>query len=102
MARTEISRADALSALRRLKPNAGAAIESVESVGKPSVLCHVDRKWVARIDKPILNLNEIIIGRDGGIFINNFAQNDGYDTPEQTLHQYHRQHIERRATNHRH
>ncbi len=32
------------------------------------------------------NLNEAIIGRDGGIFINNFAQNDGYDVhPERAL-----------------
>ncbi len=30
------------------------------------------------VDEPILNLNEAIIGRDG-IFINTFAQNDGYD-----------------------
>ncbi len=46
-----------------------------------------------------LNLNEAIISRDGGIFINNFAQNDGYDVREQAL-QCHvvKAYPERRAT----
>ena len=84
MARTEISRADALSsveAMKQVQNQTGTLIEkAMESeTGKPCEFCAtlID-KWVA-VDEPILNLNEAIIGRDGGIFINNFAQNDGYD-----------------------
>ncbi len=75
MARTEISRASALASVEAINGiETSKDADRDDETGKPCSFCAtlID-KWVA-VDEPILSLNEAIIGRDGGIFINNLRR----------------------------
>lgn len=84
LARTETARADAVSsveALKQAQAQAGVLIEkTLESgSGNPCEFCRsLIGKWVP-VDQALIPLNGIVVGADGGIFINDFAENVGYD-----------------------
>lgn len=85
LATSEVNRAQSLSgveAMKQVQNEVGVTIEKSLKHGggdKPCEFCAVllDR-WV-RVDETFVDLNEVIVGENGGLYINDFSANDGFD-----------------------
>lgn len=82
---TELNRSLSLSsveAMKEIQNQTGVTIEKALTHDDPSSMCEfcaaINDQWV-KVDQPLVELGQTIEGIDGGIFINNFVTNDGYD-----------------------
>ena len=82
---TELNRSQSLSgveAMKDIQNKTGAVIEKALSHDDPSNMCEfcaaINDRW-EKVDQPLLGLGETLEGTEGGILINNFVVNDGYD-----------------------
>ena len=85
LATTELNRSEAtgsIEAMRQIKAETGVDIEKgLEHSGfdAPCEFCKILlNKWVA-VDNEFISEGEVVIGADGGKYLNNFAANEGYD-----------------------
>lgn len=84
LVRTELNRSQQLGfieGVKQIQADTGIQFEkSLKHDGTPECeWCKsLEGVWFA-VAEPILPLNGILIGTDGGILINDFAENDGYD-----------------------
>lgn len=86
LATSEINRAQSLSGVEAMKQIQGEAAVPIEKSlkhtgggDKPCEFCAVliDR-WVP-VDEIFVDKNEIVVGENGGIYVNDFSENDGFD-----------------------
>lgn len=82
---TELNRSQALSgveAMKQIQAESGATLEKalLHTGGDPpcEFCATLIGKWVA-VDQELVPLGSTIVGADGGIMINDFVANDGYD-----------------------
>lgn len=82
---TELNRSLSLSgveAMKQIQNQTGATIEKALTHDDPSNMCEfcaaINDQWT-KVDQPLVGLGETIEGTEGGVFINNFVANDGYD-----------------------
>lgn len=85
LAKTELNRSESLSgieSMKQIQSESGAIIEkSLQHTGgdQPCEFCRaLIGKWIA-VDQETIPEDNILIGEDGGMLINKFAPNDGYD-----------------------
>lgn len=85
LTRTELNRSQSLSgvdAMKQIQSESGAILEkSLQHTGgdAPCEFCAVlIDNWVA-VDQETIPMDTVLIGADGGLLVNKFAANDGYD-----------------------
>lgn len=82
---TELNRSQALSgieSMKQIQAESGATIEKgLQHTGgdSPCEFCRtLLDSWVA-VDQDLIPLGGVVVGEDGGLFVNDFVGNDGYD-----------------------
>lgn len=82
---TELNRSLSLSgveAMKQIQNQTGATLEKALTHDDPSSMCEfcaaINDQWT-KVDQPLLDLGETLTGTEGGVLINNFVTNDGYD-----------------------
>jgi phage portal protein BeeE len=84
LARTELNRSQAIGSvegMKQIQDETGVMLEKslYHSGGAQCEYCKaLEGVWVA-VDQPLLSIGESIVGVDGGILVNDFANNEGYD-----------------------
>lgn len=85
LAGTELNRSLSLSgveAMKQIQAESGAVIEKALTHDDPTNMCEfcaaINDQW-QKVDQPLLGLGETLTGTDGGVLINNFYVNEGYD-----------------------
>lgn len=81
---TELNRAEGIAGVDSMKQiQASANIRFEKALlhpgGAQCEFCQaLDGKWVA-VDQPLMGLGEALVGTDGGLLVNDFVENVGYD-----------------------
>lgn len=84
LAVTELNRSQAIGqveGMKQIQDQTGAVIEKSlhHPTGAQCEYCKsLEDVWV-KVDQPLVGLGETIVGVDGGILVNDFAANEGYD-----------------------
>lgn len=82
---TELNRSMSLSgveAMKQIQTQTGATLEKALVHDDTSKICEfcaaINERW-EKVDQPLLGLGETLVGVDGGVLVNNFVANEGYD-----------------------
>lgn len=84
LARTELNRSQAIASvesMKQIQAETGVPLEKslYHPTGAECQWCKaLEGVWV-RVDEPLLGLGDSLVGVDGGILVNDFANNEGYD-----------------------
>lgn len=84
LARTELNRSQAIGSvesMKQIQDETGVQLEKslYHAAGPKCEYCKaLEGVWV-KVDQPLLSIGESIVGTEGGILVNDFASNEGYD-----------------------
>lgn len=84
LAKTELNRSQAIGSvesMRQIQDETGVELEKslYHPDGPECQWCKaLEGQWVA-VDQPLLSVGQAVVGVDGGILVNDFANNEGYD-----------------------